>query len=702
MKKIVTLFIIILSINLFSQEVPYMTSRDHAVLISAEVNDGLQTSITLKWQKNPLAEGYIILRKSGSQFTELTPQPLDTSVFEYTDTNIEIGKEYEYSILAPSIGSINTKIDNKDTVVAVGFYAVGYVSAGIKINAPFRKGKILLIVEENIYSNLQQEVDRLKEDLHLEGWGVKMKTFPRTEQFDPKAVSNVKDYILEEYDNDPFNLTTVLLLGRIAVPYSGRIVPDGHGNHVGAWPADLYYGQMDENMWTDVTVNDESASRDQNKNIPGDGKFDISQLPSGRDVQLAVGRVDFYNMPDFISEETDEMTLYKNYLDKNHSFRNGMLDVENRGIVDDNFGARNYTEGFASGGWRNIAANAGKDNVKKGDFITTLSNESIMWAYGCGGGRYYSAGGIGKTEDIAASELKGIFTFLFGSYFGDWDSENNFLRSPLATMPSVLTCGWSGRPQWYMHHMALGYPIGHSVKLSQNNYTEYYPNLFQNGQQMTIITSGNRQVHTALMGDPTLSMYPAGEIAEPEEAYVIDYGENNFEIKWEAPETDDINYYNIYRANEEYGVYKKLNDMPVQGTEYFDAVKNEDGIVYYMIKSAKPKTVNTATIYHESRGIKTSILTDIPNENLIQNIELYPIPAVDNFTIKISNTEFNNIQACLYDIHGNKIKEIIDDKFNSGIFTINVKIDNNIKSGIYFLKTIVGNKSLVNKVIINK
>ena len=44
--------------------------------------------------------------------------------------------------------------------------------------------------------------------------------------------------------------------GHVPVPYSGDIVPDGHmPDHVGAWPCDGFYGDMD-GTWTDNAVND--------------------------------------------------------------------------------------------------------------------------------------------------------------------------------------------------------------------------------------------------------------------------------------------------------------------------------------------------------------------------------------------------------------------------------------------------------------
>ena len=74
-----------------------------------------------------------------------------------------------------------------------------------------------------------------------------------------------------------------------------------HSNHVGAWPADVFYGDM-AGAWTDSSVSDSGASDPRNRNVPGDGKFDQSRLPFN--VELQVGRVDLANLPAFPQSET--------------------------------------------------------------------------------------------------------------------------------------------------------------------------------------------------------------------------------------------------------------------------------------------------------------------------------------------------------------------------------------------------------------
>ena len=68
------------------------------------------------------------------------------------------------------------------------------------------------------------------------------------------------------------------------VGLKGNLAPDGHGEHYGAWPADVYYGDVN-GAWTDNSVWSTGAAWPRNHNVPGDGKFDQTTIPS--QVELA-------------------------------------------------------------------------------------------------------------------------------------------------------------------------------------------------------------------------------------------------------------------------------------------------------------------------------------------------------------------------------------------------------------------------------
>ncbi len=212
------------------------------------------------------------------------------------------------------------------------------------------RGKLVLVVDNTYAAQLAPELTRLQQDLAGDGWTVLRRDVARTD-----SPVSVKNLIKADYNADPANVKAVFLFGHVPVPYSGQLNPDGHPDHVGAWPADVYYGDMDGN-WTDSsvnytqTVNTDPADRARLSNIPGDGKFDQTTIPSA--VELQVGRVDLANMPGRLTwggpaTFPSELELLRQYLNKDHNFRHKLINVPRRGIVGDYFGTRNG-EAFAS------------------------------------------------------------------------------------------------------------------------------------------------------------------------------------------------------------------------------------------------------------------------------------------------------------------------------------------------------------------
>lgn len=375
-----------------------------------------------------------------------------------------------------------------------GIVAVGYVLAGITVNLPQNRGKMILLVDKNYATPLATDITQLENDLRGDGWIVIRHDVNRTDKF-----TVVKQLVINDFNADQQNVKAVYILGHVPVPYAGSFTvpslypPDGHTDHVGAWPADLYYGCMNESIWTDNLFTDTLGSRVENRNKPGDGKFDNSYMYPDT-VTLQVGRVDLYNMPAFSSNDT---ALIKQYLKKAHNFKIGKNVGAKRGFISDNFGYM-AGEAFASSGWRAMTPMFGDSifPIASNAFFTTLKSQSAQFVYGCGGGSYTSCGGIGNSSNFASDSTLYNFGMLFGSYFGDWDAQNNFLRAPLASKGWALSNSWSGRPYHFYHRMAMGENLGFCMLRSQNNYPTYTYNIYPTF------------VYNALMGDPSLQINP--------------------------------------------------------------------------------------------------------------------------------------------------------------------------------------------------
>lgn len=538
------------------------TSAD--VTIPITVNNFAGASVTLSWPAPPPGTTQLVVARKQlfeTTWTPLAQLPVNTT--SYTDVGLGVGQSREYLVLQNSSGTPPQR--------------VGLAFVGQDIPAfTGSRGKIVLVIDEALSAPLATELARLEADLRGDGWQVVRHDINAVSS----SVPSVKALIRADWEADP-NTLCALLFGNIPVPYSGEIAPDGHGDHVGAWPTDYYYGDMDEELWTDTLVDNSTASRTANRNVPGDGKFDQSQTPSLPEV--VVSRVDFSNLNGWSVSQTE---LYRRYLNKNHAFRTGAYKPQNQTLVDDNFGYFSG-EAFAQNGWRNGYAITGSSSVVAADFFNDTDNQSFLIGYGTGAGSYTSAAGVGTSDNFKTDSVNIVFSMIFGSYHGDWDYElNPLMPSALASKGSILTCAWAGRPNWHMHHMALGQPIWLSTYWTWlNSFLNFpvYPTNF-----------GADLVHVGLLGDPTLRAHsvipPANLTAAPNCSGV--------DLAWAASPDAALGYY-VYRAASPDSVFQLLTPSPVSGLVFTDNAPLS-GANYYQVKSLKKEVVPTGSYFNQS------------------------------------------------------------------------------------------------------
>ncbi len=532
------------------------TSQQASVLVSATVASS-PPAITFTWPSDPTATSYSVYRRLPGSPAWSTPVtvPGGGAATTWTDNNVLLGLRYEYWF--NKLGTVAGR-----NVLTAAIDAVPFES----------RGTLILIVDATKVAGLGSRLDRLITDMTGDGWRVL-----RHDVLPSASVVSVKALIAADVAANPLQARAVFLLGHVPVPYSGQLAPDGHPDHQGAWPADLYYGELN-GPWTDTSVNTTSASRPENRNIPGDGKFDQTIIPS--DVDLAVGRVDLANMSAFAASED---VLLQQYLDKNHDYRQKVFAADQRAVIDDNFGWFSG-EAFAASGWRNFSSLVGPTNVTAADYFTTLNTPTgngYVWSYGCGGGSYTSAGGIGSTTDFATSSNRSVFTMLFGSYFGDWDVGNSFLRAPLCS-GWTLANAWAGRPHWSFHSMAFGESIGACAKLSQND--------------TSMGGYGGRFIHVALMGDPTLRQH----VIAPATAVAIVDVWPQANITW-MPSLDAVAGYHVYRSASPTGPFTRLTPSAVAATAFTDPAPLV-GFATYMVRALRLETTPTGTYWNLSQG----------------------------------------------------------------------------------------------------
>ncbi|MCB0791366.1 MAG: hypothetical protein KDB97_06335, partial [Flavobacteriales bacterium] len=551
-------------------------SETNAVQVEGTVQ-AVPPSISLSWPSFPNTNGITIYRKlkTATSWGGIYANPT-ASATQFTDNNVAVGVYYEYKLV-------------RSASSGTGY---GYLATGIQVPPTEYMGKLLLLVDNTFTTSLSTRLSQLEQDLKADGWTVLRHDVSRT-----ASVTSVRALVQADYNADPTNVKAVYIIGHVPVPYSGNVNPDGHSSHLGAWPCDGYYGEMN-GTWTDNSVNSTGAQRAENYNVPGDGKFDQSDFPNS--VELQVGRVDMYDMPAF---SQSELQLLQNYLDKVHGFKTKQWAPQVRGIVFDNF--QWLGNPLAGCAYREIAPLVGPNNITNcypygNPFHTYVNGQSYLWTYSSGGGlqamdgsvlTFNGADNVATTQDYAGGvSMGGVFNMSFGSYFGDWDNRNNFLRAPLGSGQS-LTSVWAAIPNWWFQHMGMGDNIGYGVLLSMNNTSSMYTPM-HGGWQGSI-----GRTHLALMGDPTLRMM---SVAPPTNLQVTNNG-GYASFSWNAS-ADAVQGYYIYQFDQASGSVGRIVPTLVTSTSYQSPTVPYVAGGEYMVRAVKLETTHSGSYTNLSLG----------------------------------------------------------------------------------------------------
>lgn len=568
------LFSFWLSVTLLLTACAQSSSQRSAVRMGATVTS-TPRAITLNWVPESGSTGYSVFRKvPGAAAWGSAVVTLPGTATTWTDANVSVGAAYDYKVVRSGRGT-----------------ATGYVRSGIEVPAEEDRGTLVLLVESGLAVQLSLEIEALEQELLSDGWWVIRHDVDA--EAEPSAV---RAQLIADRAADP-DVRAVYIVGHVPVPYSGNINPDGHVEHRGAWACDAYYGDLD-GTWTDATVNVPVTAYGHNRNIPGDGRFDQSDLPSS--VELMVGRVDLSDLPTLPFTESQLMWYYFN---KATRWKRKELTVPNTALLFDDLQWTGYP--LAQSGHMSLSACVGPAQVQEvtssvAPFVDQFASQPSLWTFKCSTGAQ-STGTNGqvtfvgtqsgvRTAQLTGISAQGIFNMSFGSYYGDWDNEDNYLRALLGS-GNALTHVWSGIPNWYMYPMAMGETVGHATRLSQNNTQQVHSpqNAGWQGQSVT-------RIHMGLMGDPTLRQV---QVAPPTDLVVVPEGWYA-SFTWQ-PSTEPVLGYVIHRIDSVNGGFIRVNDELITGTTFTSSYPFIPGD-RYLVRAVQLITGNTGSFHALSLG----------------------------------------------------------------------------------------------------
>ncbi len=559
-------------------------------LISAIASDNPR-GINLAWISPTNAITEIRRRVAGASDWESSRAAFGTNFF---DSAIVEGERYEYNV--------NTRVANLQTGLPDDN---GQFIKATRNGTPLhQRGKLILLVDQTLSAGLEPELSGFVSSLVGDGWQVLRADVPRhiddyssPARFLPNyntMVNVIKPFIRSNYAQFGPEIKQLLCLGHVPVPYTGTAADDGHsstevhGSHLGAWASDLFYGDVD-GVWTDTQTATNSSFL-FNWNVPGDGRLDQNRIPenpaSEARLEIPVSRIDLAYMPAFAESET---ALLKRYLKKNFQYRMGVTSFAANAMAAEYVVNGSTLPAQLAGGMLSKVRMFGQP--LNGDVLS--DNRSFLFGVESGPGAFDRINDAlpnfqHTTADVARGVVRAncAFYYLRGSYFPDWNTQNNFLRS-LLTLPSG---GLTASPflflsdPWRADGLGVGLSIGSEVADVVNRWSAV----------------GFASVRSLeILGDPTLR-YP---VLAPPGGPGWTVTRDSVTLHWSA--VPGVLGYYVYRSDTgAVGPFQQLTPTPVADTAFADSAPAGGQI--YMVRAAALATTGGGTFTNLSQGVFTS------------------------------------------------------------------------------------------------
>lgn len=473
------------------------------------------------------------------------------------------------------------------------------VLAGLRAAPIENRGQVILAIDETVATALQPELALLKTNLVGDGWTVVQTTVPRHDDSSWKgnvqAIQSLKSFIQTVAGRAPGSLKAVFLIGHVPIPYSGSHNPDGHG--LRALPADGFYGDLD-GIFTDVENLPAEAGESRNNNMAGDGKFDQNRFPANPSgqaaIEVAVGRIDFAQMPCLKQSETD---LLRSYLRKDDRYRRQQTAYAGDVAVGSFFPAYGTNPMLFE-----TALRAGRclyglepDSIVEADCLAPTASHLLGIIGGFGSSQQVQgATGYHLSPEMAnpAREPRTAFVLAYGSYFVDWAYRDNLLRA------------FVGGPNYGMGAMWLnaipnrgGYPSPFDIHFEALAFGEPIAQGWVDSINFSLAARYVPNTYIAWLGDPTLRL----QVLPPPQSLKAKGGRSP-ELTWNSPPVERVQYFVYRSASELDGPWTRITPSALTDTTFIDDTP-PSGAKLYQVRALQLTETGSGSFTNLSQGI---------------------------------------------------------------------------------------------------
>jgi hypothetical protein len=579
----------------------------------------------------------------------------------WIDTNVSAGEVWEYQV----------KRNNTWSFASTNYSAVGYTLGALLTDNSVYKGQMILLVAQDIPTNLATKYFRLKKELTNEGWFVNELIVPKATNWDSgNQVVTIKTQIQNIYNAAPTTdkPKVLFILGHVPMPRSGSanvVAPDDHSQNAGARGCDGYYADMD-GVYTDTaTFNPGGLTTPLAINQPNDFKWDQDYFPSN--LEMAFGRVDFADITDVT---TSELGLIENYLDRLSNYRNVNTGFDMGDKSAFNLGYNNSNDAS----YRTLLNVSKPENVYQ---KTDASNHN-QWVQNNGPFKVYMQNVL--VPSITDWQNYGMNATVYSSDqsywgFGDVPQPSGVfsrIRALLGVDSKCLVALWTTTSIGLFHQACTGQSIGQALLHTMNHNTTNQ-HLEKPQQQYDTEAWWNR-THFEIWGDPTISLYQV----KPVNNLTLTNVSGNPVLQWTPSSDTPVLGYHIYESNTELGIFQRISSAPITASNF--TIPNYNPNHWYMVKAIKIVESGCGKFLQSSIGksIQADVNLTSTEFQTTKSWMVYPNPVKDQLQIRSKNKLqririYNNLNQLVLNIQPKTTDCLIDcSSWQSGLYFIEI------------------------------
>jgi len=352
------------------------------------------------------------------------------------------------------------------------------LDAPISVYEPKIPGRpyVYVLINKELYWNIADELNRYISDLDVEDIDVHAVALNGTTH-----PSTIRSMIQNEHSQGAVGC---LLVGEILAAWYEMSNPSPWGYE--QFPTDLYYMDLD-GIWAD---------------IDNDGLYDYHS--GDQEPEIWVGRLKAPNMA------TDELSLMKNYFEKNHLYRTGSLSLPERALIyvdDDWVGyGESYIDSAVASIFDDRTLVTDSATTSAADYLDRLQEGYYLVHLMAHGSAHVHAfkpsAGYVRSSEIYSADPKAFFFLLYSCSNARY-TENNYIAGSyvfsgtygLAAISSTKTGGMLGDQHFYSSFSGQNLGFAFKSWLTQvMGRSESYDKWFYG---------------MAIIGDPTLTLVPS-------------------------------------------------------------------------------------------------------------------------------------------------------------------------------------------------